>query len=770
MKKITTTIGLLCVAILAMAQIYKGNIKDTSNKPVPFANIVLYSLPDSVFVTGTTTNDLGVFFLKTEKKITEGYLEISSIGYTTVNCIAKQNIGTIVLKENINELGEVTISASRISRNARGYSLNLTNEGIVKGKQTSEALMFLPGVTKENGGFKINGLPVSEIYINGVKIQNQKELDNIPGGYLAKAKVEYLAGSESNASLSGGIIRLTTKTPKEGGFYGNLIFSSGFQPSYGYGNLGIGATINYKYKKWSIFNNFNISNSISEERIAITQKNGSQKTILKTNENTDIKRDDLYNRLSINYDINEKQSLGLGIYVGIKNNENKSKFNYSIPENILSKGTKLDNKSGQIQATLSYNALLNKKGVKLSVVGDYLHNTIDNENKIWVIDDSETRHTQNSVDLYKVDASVKAPVSKNLSLKGGGTVNLSKTYFSPENNANYERFVSLSEAKMKGFSPLVYLSATGKIGKLRYDVGVNLQKNEIRYSDINTGIEVENNQTGFSPNVQLMYLLNANKGHMLMAIYKQTMDNIPYDAINPNEIWYDTYSCTKGNPNLKAPKSNIGMLIFSLFQNKLNLTGVYAKAKNTIYYQTFQDDNTQVLYTQPINLTNSYFYGYGIETNLKPLEWWRLKLSGRQEFHKENTTLNLTYFNARHSRFYFTINNNFNFKKNLGATLSAVVEPTYKSYDRRYNGVYTISGSLYKSLFNKRLNVALNFVALGKRRKLERYSKEYSLVENNKTDVQRINLSLTWFFKGGKKVNVKSIETNQGYKEIRDNK
>ncbi|MBS9768770.1 MAG: outer membrane beta-barrel protein [Flavobacteriaceae bacterium] len=116
MKKQILTIAMLSIAIVSFAQRYKGTVKDTENKAISFANVVLFSLPDSTFVTGTTTDDKGVFLLKSQKQIAKGYLKISFIGYETKKVEAKENVGTIILKESPNELSEIVVKGKALPK------------------------------------------------------------------------------------------------------------------------------------------------------------------------------------------------------------------------------------------------------------------------------------------------------------------------------------------------------------------------------------------------------------------------------------------------------------------------------------------------------------------------------------------------------------------------------------------------------------------------------------------------------------------------------
>ena len=114
-------------------------------------------------------------------------------------------------------LEEVNVIASRIRHNANGYTVNLRSSDIVKGKQSADALAFLPGITKEDDSYKINGLPVSEIYVDGIKLANMDELKNLPADMIERVKVNYLAGSNQNAALTGGtLIFPSASHPKAG--------------------------------------------------------------------------------------------------------------------------------------------------------------------------------------------------------------------------------------------------------------------------------------------------------------------------------------------------------------------------------------------------------------------------------------------------------------------------------------------------------------------------------------------------------------------------
>ena len=61
-----TLLILVCtlISVSVSAQTISGKLLDGNRKPWPYANVVLLSLPGSVFVDGATSYDKGNFILK----------------------------------------------------------------------------------------------------------------------------------------------------------------------------------------------------------------------------------------------------------------------------------------------------------------------------------------------------------------------------------------------------------------------------------------------------------------------------------------------------------------------------------------------------------------------------------------------------------------------------------------------------------------------------------------------------------------------------------
>ncbi len=78
--------------------------------------------------------------------------------------------------------------------------------------------------------------------------------------------MQYLAGADQNAAISGGTIRITLRRPPEGGFYGSVTANGRLvDRSCGFGNEGVGGMFNYRIRISVSYDNLYIGASKMEE-------------------------------------------------------------------------------------------------------------------------------------------------------------------------------------------------------------------------------------------------------------------------------------------------------------------------------------------------------------------------------------------------------------------------------------------------------------------------------------------------------------------------
>lgn len=110
-KTISVIFFLFIIALSTYAQQIEGVITDNQQTPLPYVNVVVKSIPDSVFVTGTTTDASGRFSFQVSQL--PCMMQVSFVGYTPLEQVVQtaDNIH-ITLYENVHALDEVIVKST----------------------------------------------------------------------------------------------------------------------------------------------------------------------------------------------------------------------------------------------------------------------------------------------------------------------------------------------------------------------------------------------------------------------------------------------------------------------------------------------------------------------------------------------------------------------------------------------------------------------------------------------------------------------------------
>ena len=751
------------------AQEVEGYVLDYQGKPVEFASVAILTSTDSTLVGGCITLADGQFKVKVPGENKNVIVRVSHMSYEDA-FQTKQVDNTpmkITLSPKAVNLDGITISASRFVQNTTGYSVNLTNSPVLKGKKTADALIFLPGITKEKGVININGLPVSEIYVNGIKITSQEELNKFPANMIGSVKVDYLAGSNTNASTGGGVINISLRKIADRNYYGSLSAEGTAHKGNCIEEENLGGTIYYRYKDLHIYDNLSLpwyQYKETGKQFLYNKLSGIEKQSCERDYNRGYS---FSNRLSLTQQLNKQSSLSFSYYISA--NHNHSHLNtYDDDNNINIRTYK---RVVEQEVTTKYLTPLGKSKILVDLTIDYYNrhaNTATNYlgNSVESVGAADKQNNN----LWKTSLDFTQPIGRNL-LTYGGAVQYVNQQFTPiiVNNLTNNFFISNSRTKVKGFTPYVYIQLAGAFKKLKYAFGINWQINHISYSDNESSAISKNIQRGLSPSISLMAPLNKNGSSICRLAFKHILENIPYSAISSTIRWSNASNYSVGNPSLKAPTNDMLMASFSFFKNLLGVTGVYMHSNNNIYWQTENSsENKNYLYTRPVNLDGINAYGMSVELNLHPLKCWMMKGMSKLELHVEDITLDGIKYDKNRFRQYYTLYNSFNLPSGWGGMLNLMLEPTFRNLDRVYYTVYNVTGNIYKELFKDKLELGLSFGLAGKGRRYSRQTDLFKTTYDNTTAFPYIGLSVKWTFERGKHSTIKKITGNQEYNEIKD--
>lgn len=751
------------------AQEVEGYVLDNQGKPVELASVAILTTTDSTLLGGCITTAGGQFKVNIPDKNKIVIVRVSCMSYE--NAFQTKQVDNnpmkITLYPKAVGLNEITVSASRFVQNTMGYSVNLTDSPVLKGKKTAEALIFLPGITKENGVININGLPVSEIYVNGIKITSPEELNKFPANMIGSVKVDYLAESKTNASTGGGVINISLRKIADRNYYGSLSAEGTVHKGNGIEEESLGGTIYYRYKNMHIYDNLSLpwyQYKETGKQFLYNKLSGIEKQSSERDYNRGYS---FSNRLSLTQQCNKQSSLSFSYYISA--NHNHSHLNTYDDDNNTN--IRIYKRVVEQEVTTKYLTPLGKSNILVDLTIDYYNrhaNTVTNY--LGNSAESEGTTDKQNNNLWKTSLDFTQPIGRNL-LTYGGAVQFVNQQFIPlvVNNMTDEFFVSNSRTKVKGFTPYVYVQLAGAFKKFKYSFGVNWQMNQISYRDYESSAISKNIQRKLSPSISLMTPLNKNGSSIFRFAFKHILKNIPYSAISSTIRWSNASNYSVGNPNLKAPTNDMLMASLSFFKDLFRVTGIYIYSNNNIYWQTKNSsENKNYVYTRPVNLDGINVYGMSVELNLQPLKSWMMKAMGKLELHAEDIILDGIRYDKNRFRQYYTLYNSFNLPSGWGGMLNVMVEPTFRNLDRVYYAVYNVTGNIYKDLFKDKLELGLSFGLAGKERKYSRQTNLFKTTYDNTTAIPYIGLSLKWNFEKGNHSTIKKITGNQEYNEIKD--
>lgn len=240
---------ILCGILFPLNAQIKGVVSDLDSNPIEFANVAVYSLPDSTIIAGTTTDKTGSFFLNADN-IDNKLLRVSFIGYETQTLPAKSE-QDIVLNYDSTMLGEVVVNGDipRIRLRNDAVVATVENTVLSKAGTANDVLKRLPAITGDDGDFSIFGKGKAKIYINNRELRDPSELDMIASSDISEVEIVHNPGAGYDASVKA-IIRIHTVRKVGDGFSFDVRSTSLINK---HTDLRKQLNLNYRYKGWDLF-------------------------------------------------------------------------------------------------------------------------------------------------------------------------------------------------------------------------------------------------------------------------------------------------------------------------------------------------------------------------------------------------------------------------------------------------------------------------------------------------------------------------------------
>ncbi len=290
-------------------QDWGGRVVDEKGEPMPYVNVVLLSLPDSTFVQGAMTDEQGMFKIVTD--VNNGLFKVTSVGYQTLYINADENL-TIQMKEDAQLLSEVVVSGQLPKTHVKGDAMRTTVAGTIleKAGTVSDALSKIPSLEAErDGAVKVLGRGDAEVYINGRRVQDVKELSRLRSDQIQHVDVVQNPGARYAASTKA-VVRITLKKAQGDGFS----FNDSAEGMYQYGlSLTNNLDVNYRTGGLDITASFwagRYGHGKSLQENTITYYAGPDKIEGVSNQESKNIWKGWSPQLLVNYMVNENHSFG----------------------------------------------------------------------------------------------------------------------------------------------------------------------------------------------------------------------------------------------------------------------------------------------------------------------------------------------------------------------------------------------------------------------------------------------------------------------------
>lgn len=663
MKRVFLLLSILFfnIGIIFSQNNVSGVLVDSlNNEKLPFVNVGLMRAVDSIFVSGTSSNEDGQF--KLEHVPSGKYIFfVSSIGYESVKKMidvsADLDLGVIKMKAGSTRLEDVVVVEKRplFSNEGEKTLYNVSEDPSVQTGTVSDALQNAPGVEVDvEGNVTLRGVSSVEVWINGQPSNLNEEnlktyLQQMPANALERIEVITNPSARYSSNSDGGIINIVTNAKIKKNQFISFGLRASSAPnaspwvSYVWANekMSLNFFLNANYSQWKNYNN-GYSTSFDNN--------------LDTTNYTSYEGESFSNNFgggfNINFDYNIDTMNTIGVWIGgwphANNSDNfQETFRHEYMQDAgMYHYTTEGTSKGLNQfyhAGLQYMHKFNNEGHNISLrMNGNLSNGYSNqynkrtyETQTWMNVDYQELSEYNDFG-YGLNLDYSLPYSDK------GEIGIGTSYsYSPDNYyIDYDTLAGDVYVKdvMRSFNREVgsheydvYFTLQQKWGNFVFKPGIRMEYEKV-WNNI-SGYEIsehEKDYLNWRPSVHLSY--RTKSMHNFSLSYSRRI--APPSARDlTNYKFYSTESFSTGNLELVPTYTNSiegGWTKYWERFGSLGLTAYYRDSKNTVdnISDVILDDyfGRYVQYSYPVNVGRSSRTGLEANVTYRPTAMFNMRL------------------------------------------------------------------------------------------------------------------------------------------------
>ena len=744
----------IILPVCLSAQTVSGKLIDENSQPLPYANVVLLSLPDSVFVSGTISSEDGTFTL--EATSVNQIVKISSIGYKTVcKAVSPANLGIVQLVSDAQMLGEVVVEGNLPVTRMKGDAMVTSVENSVLSKvgSANDVLTKIPGITKKQDAFEVFGKGTPLIYINGRKLHDLSELEQLNSDDIKSVEVIRNPGSRYDATVKA-VVRIQT-VKRQGDGFGFNLRSSYYQSDNT--DLIEQANFNYRHNNLDIFGSVYYNQMESWQDFTLQLEERGTKVW-----NHDMKSyGEFYSKMlsgniGFNYQLNDNHAFGMKYKSGKTLNERNplSKETNINVDNVFYDNIKVNSCDNYYydpdhELNAYYNGQLGEVNVDFNA--DYLQNG-KSSNSLF----QEISQTSENRDVHSVNNVKNRLVAGKLTLSlplGGGTFAIGSEVTYTHRNDDYineENYVPASYSKIEELNATGYAEYNRSFPWGDWSLGLRYEHVKFDYYEDGRHID-EQSRTfdNFFPNISFSTQLGKVQAQLS---YTAKTQRPTYSELSNNVFYSDRFTLQKGNPTLRP--TIIHDLTLSGAWRFLQMSLSYSQTKDWIlnWGELVNEDASLTMLSQRNWDKSIPMFTAFLSASPKIGCWAPMMSVGMQkqwltiDYFKESKNLDNPIFTA-------SFNNTWELPLGFMLGLDSYIQSagaTQNIYSEKPNGYVNVS--VRKSFLNDALSVELrgNDILKTNRMSYSMYSGDYYLYQKSVWDRQEFAVTVRYKFNTAK--------------------
>ena len=741
---LAVALSLLCSSLFAQSSIkgkINGEVKEATNKPLPFATILLLHAKDSTMAKGAISSESGHYEFE---NISVGRYLVSAtmIGYDkafsrSFDINESQNIISIPalrVAELAQTLQEVKIVSKKpfIEQQIDRMVINVENNIGSAGGTALEVLEKAPGITidRQNDRLQFKGRQGVMVMIDGklqqISMQDlMNMLQSMPSDNVEKIELISNPPAKYDAAGNTGLINIVLKKNKNFGTNGNYTLGAGVGR---YEKLNGSLGLNHRNAKINAFGNVSLFHArfFNLQDIDRTIAYQDQITYIDQNSPRIGSPQNASIRTGIDFFVSKKTTIGV-LATGMVNQfkmSGISSTDFRDKTQTLTSSFDTDTYNHNLLKNLTGNINLKHdygQGRELTADADYSFFDGNSGNDL-----NTTYYTPSGLIARKEVFRNIMPSRINIGAakidythplkKGKIEFGAKSSLVSTDNDMRFENQIDkqwvLDPSKSNRFKyteniNAAYANYSTKLNKkTQLQVGVRAEHTHSEGNSITLNNVITRNYVNLFPSVFVSRTLDTN--NVLNVSFSRRIDRPNYSNLNPFQFFLDPFTFQQGNPNLRPQLTN-SFLVTHVFKGAFSTSLGYSRINDLIADQIPKQiaaENKTYITTE--NLDHQDNYNLTLSIPIPIQIWWTMQS-------------NISAFYNRYRSFYYGadldvgqfgatvfMTNNFTLPKGFTAELGG-----FWNSPTQYNLLIAqaqgqINVGVAKSLWNRKASLRLN--------------------------------------------------------------